>query len=573
MEIGQVCFEKYRILEKIGKGGTSDVYLAENIRIGNKWAIKKAYKDRNHIKTNLLAEPKILKDLNHEAIPKIIDIEEDEEAIYIIEEYVYGKNLKQYRMDNEIIEEDVIVDWAIQICDILNYLHTQKPHPIIYRDLKPENIIISKEGKVRLVDFGIARIYKEEQSNDTVQIGTRGYAAPEQYGIGQSDEKTDIYSLGVTLYYLLTNKNLSHPPYKIQSVKQFNPQVSLQLENIILKCCEILPQNRYQNVIELKSDLELHYKNKQLGSFEIDITEPNQNNDYEFDYYTERDSNVNFQEDYKVYPKTNLKEEASIDSKTDFKEDPRIYPKTDFKKDPRIDPKTNLQEEQIDPKTNFKIIPKLGSKIDFKLEPKTELKKEAKRDNISYQITSNKTVTIGIIGTSPCVGVTHTSILLAKFLSNKNKVSIIEMNESNALKYISPIEENQVYFKYKRIHFFPKVDYYQFLYQYKEQFNYVILDFGSYTNLVEFDEFLRCDVRLVIGHGIDWKIKEVKEFYESTQQYDPNHNWIYLIPFLEKKYCRELNQIIKNKFYTLPFNMNPFSPTQEIKNIFEKIIR
>lgn len=251
MEIGKVYFDKYRILELLGEGGTSQVYLAENIRLGNRWAIKKAFKGQNLI--NLLAEPNILKQLNHPAIPIIIDIEEDEEAIYIIEEYVDGILLKTYKLAKEVIEEKQIIDWALQLCDVLKYLHNRKPNPIIYRDLKPENIILMPDGMIKLIDFGIAREYKKQSHEDTVPIGTKGYAAPEQYGIGQSDERTDIFSLGMTLFFLLTGKNLSHPPYQIQLNDEIN--ISTTLKNIVLKCCEVLPNQRYQNVDAVIRDL------------------------------------------------------------------------------------------------------------------------------------------------------------------------------------------------------------------------------------------------------------------------------------------------------------------------------
>ncbi len=185
MEIGRIYFEKYRIIDIIGNGGSSTVFLAENIKLLNRWAIKRVSKTGN---SQLLAEPHLLKDLRHPAIPQIIDIEEDNEYIYIIEEYIEGLQLKMVKLQSSKIEADMIIKWAIDICSILQFLHSRKPNPIIYRDLKPENILLTQSGEIRLVDFGIAREYKDESENDTLPIGSRGYAAPEQYGIGQSDE-------------------------------------------------------------------------------------------------------------------------------------------------------------------------------------------------------------------------------------------------------------------------------------------------------------------------------------------------------------------------------------------------
>lgn len=244
-----ILFNKYKIIKHVACGGTSDVYLAENMKLGSQLAIKRTRKDSSVI--NLLVEPGILKDLKHPGIPHIIDIEEDAIYLYIIEEYVEGITLRDYKLSDKLIDERTILKWGIQLCDILQYLHERNP-PIIYRDLKPNNIMFMPNGNLKIIDFGIAREYKNEANDDTVLIGTRGYAAPEQYGIGQSDERTDIYSLGVTLYYLLTGKNLTDPPYKINPPLK---QVSKELEQIIMKCTQLIPSKRYQSVLEMKEQL------------------------------------------------------------------------------------------------------------------------------------------------------------------------------------------------------------------------------------------------------------------------------------------------------------------------------
>lgn len=249
--VGRIYFDKYRVIKEIGKGGMSNVFLAENIKLGNRWAIKRIKKSGSPI--NLLAEPSILKDLNHPLIPQIVDIEEDTEYLYIIEEYVEGINLQEYKNQNGDINENIIVDFAVQMCDVLEYLHSRKPYPIIYRDMKPGNIMLTEGNKIKFVDFGIAREYKYSSNTDTVLIGTRGYAAPEQYGLGQSDIRTDIYSFGVTLYYLISGNNLSSP-YKVLSLKEYG-NYSDSLENIIEKCIRIQPDERYQSVTEIKEEL------------------------------------------------------------------------------------------------------------------------------------------------------------------------------------------------------------------------------------------------------------------------------------------------------------------------------
>ena len=132
--------------------------------------------------------------------------------------------------------------------------------PIIYRDMKPANIMLQPNGNIKLIDFGIAREYKEHNLEDTVSLGTKGYAAPEQFGgKGQTDQRTDIYCLGVTLYHLVTGKNPCEPPYEIYPIRYWNPNLSSGLESIILKCTRINPEERYQSCAELLYAI-LHYE-------------------------------------------------------------------------------------------------------------------------------------------------------------------------------------------------------------------------------------------------------------------------------------------------------------------------
>lgn len=252
--VGSTHFGKYRVLKEIGKGGMSRVFLAENVKLGNRWAIKRIEKKDSVI--NLLAEPSMLKDLNHALIPRIVDIEEDEDYLYIIEEYVEGITLREYRQQYSTIDEATIIHFGKLLCQVLGYLHSRKPYPIIYRDMKPGNIMITDEQGIKLVDFGIAREYKNHGDTDTVLIGTHGYAAPEQYNSAwQSDVRTDIYSLGVTLYYMVTNRNLSKPPYEILPLREFG-QYSQGLERIISKCTKFNPDDRYQSIADIHDDLK-----------------------------------------------------------------------------------------------------------------------------------------------------------------------------------------------------------------------------------------------------------------------------------------------------------------------------
>ena len=245
---------KYKTLNLIGSGGMSKVYLAESTSLGTKWAIK-AVDKRLSTEFDLLAEPNILKKLNHPSLPRIIDIEEDENNLYIIEDYIDGTSLDRQLKEKKNFDENTVINWAKQLCDVLIYLHNQKPNPIIYRDMKPANIIVDKDNKVKLIDFGIAREFKIDNDSDTTYMGTRGYAAPEQYGTSQSDKRTDIYSLGVTMYHLLTGISPLEPPYELRKLRLIDSNFSEGIEYIVNKCIQSDPINRYQSVEELLYDL------------------------------------------------------------------------------------------------------------------------------------------------------------------------------------------------------------------------------------------------------------------------------------------------------------------------------
>ncbi|WP_298838343.1 serine/threonine-protein kinase [Clostridium sp.] len=254
--IGSVFEDKYQILDILGRGGMSTVYLAKDIKLQKLWAIKEVSISTINSKSNLMAETNILKKLDHPALPRIVDIITKEDRIYLVLDYIDGISLDIQLQEVGIIEEKTVIDWAKQICDVLNYLHCLKPNPIIYRDMKPGNLMLTSLGKIKLIDFGIAREYKEEVSADTTCIGTKGYAALEQYGSHQTDARTDIYSLGVTLYHLSTGRGPNDPPYEIKPAREINPLLSEGFEYIISKCTQQDPTLRYQSVKELIYDFE-----------------------------------------------------------------------------------------------------------------------------------------------------------------------------------------------------------------------------------------------------------------------------------------------------------------------------
>lgn len=263
LEVGSIIDGKYKILSEVGRGGMSTVYLAINEKANKPWAIKEVRKDgvQNFevVRQSLIVETDLLKKLAHPNLPSIVDIIERTDDFLIVMDYIEGVTLDKIVREQGAQTQEDVVSWAIQICDVLSYLHTRKP-PIIYRDMKPSNIMLRYDGSVVLIDFGTAREFKERNVADTTCLGTQGYAAPEQFGgMGQTDERTDVYCLGATLYHLLTGHNPSEPPYEMYPITYWNAALSSGLEGIILKCTQKNPADRFQTTEELMYALE-HYK-------------------------------------------------------------------------------------------------------------------------------------------------------------------------------------------------------------------------------------------------------------------------------------------------------------------------
>ncbi len=257
-EIGTVIDGKYEILKEIGHGGMSVVYLAMDKRLNKQWAVKEIRKTgggKNDavVVNSLLVEANLMKRLDHPALPRIVDIIDNGITIYVVMDYIEGESLDKILKEYGAQSEEQVVAWAKQLCDALSYLHSQKP-PIIYRDMKPANVMLKPEGNIKIIDFGIAREYKEQSLADTTVLGTKGYAPPEQYS-GQTDARSDIFALGMTMHHLLTGVDpRSGEAYA--PVRQWNPEISEGVEMIIDRCVEPAPENRYQSCADLLYDLE-----------------------------------------------------------------------------------------------------------------------------------------------------------------------------------------------------------------------------------------------------------------------------------------------------------------------------
>lgn len=276
LQIGALVDGKYKVLNQIGQGGMSIVYLAINERANKTWAIKEIRKegvrDFEVVRQGLIAEINILKELKHKYLPSIVDIIDEGPSFLIVMDYIQGKSLKEI-LREALVSKGLpigladVISWGKQLCDVLGYLHTQ-PEPIIYRDMKPANVMLRPEGEISLIDFGAARIFKSGNSEDTVCLGTPGYAAPEQYGgNGQTRPQTDIYCLGATLHHLITGHDPADTPFNFPLITRCRPSLLdetprefrdalLGFEIIINKCTQYEIKDRYQSCAELRYDLE-----------------------------------------------------------------------------------------------------------------------------------------------------------------------------------------------------------------------------------------------------------------------------------------------------------------------------
>lgn len=254
---------RYVIEHLLGRGGMSAVYAARDLHIsGRLVAIKEMVdqfadpQERLEAERDFAREADMLATLRHPAIPAIIDRFSENSRHLLVMEYIAGENLESTlaARGGPFTEEQVRV-WALELCSVLAYLHSQQP-PVVFRDLKPGNIIIQADGRVRLIDFGIARLFKPQQKADTTALGTSGYASPEHY-TGQTDARSDVYSLGATMHHLLTARDPSKfPPFQFPSVRDLNPAVSSELATVIERAVRTDREKRFASAQELREALE-----------------------------------------------------------------------------------------------------------------------------------------------------------------------------------------------------------------------------------------------------------------------------------------------------------------------------
>ena len=271
LEPGSSLGNRYLIQDVIGLGGMGAVYRARDLHFPNVEklvAVKEMINQardalvRSTIVRNFEREANLLATLDHPSIPRIYDYFTHNERSYLILEFIKGKDLEAILGETDgFIPQEKVIYWAVELCDVLHYLHSHKPEPIIFRDMKPSNVMINHHNHVILIDFGIAKPFQGSQRG--TMIGTEGYSPPEQYR-GEADHLADIYALGATLHHLLTkiDPRLEAPfSFGERLLRQFNPNLSPELEGVVYKALQYAPQERYLSALEMKEALLIFIKN------------------------------------------------------------------------------------------------------------------------------------------------------------------------------------------------------------------------------------------------------------------------------------------------------------------------
>lgn len=264
LKMGEVFEQRYRILAQVGVGGFGAVYKAEDMREQNRLVAIKEIGLRGLTPQQVIEatgafnrEVALLSDLKHKSIPRIYTHFTDAEHWYLVMDFIAGMTLEEHRLKNASaclpLEETLII--GIQLCEVLDYLHSHHP-PIIFRDVKPANAMLTSDKRLYLIDYGVARYYRAGKSRDTIAFGSPGFAPPEQYGKAQTTAQSDIYSLGVTLYQLLTGIDPSLSPFRFPALRILDASLPEELEELIAQMLEMDAQKRPATMNVVKEQLQ-----------------------------------------------------------------------------------------------------------------------------------------------------------------------------------------------------------------------------------------------------------------------------------------------------------------------------
>ena len=271
-----VLAKRYQITQVVGLGGMSTVYAARDMRFANTFkpcAVKEmsdtsqGKADRAQLLQTFEREANLLAGLSHPAIPKVYDYFTQGNQVYLVLEFIKGNDLETVlNASEELIPQETVMEYALQIVDVLAYLHNHKPLPIVFRDLKPSNVMLTDDNRIVLIDFGIAKAFQSK--NKGTMIGTEGYCPPEQYR-GMSEPRGDLYSLGALMHHMLTriDPRLEAPfTFAERPPTKLNPTVSKQVEALILRALAYLPEDRYASSEEMRAAIEACMTRQRVGT-------------------------------------------------------------------------------------------------------------------------------------------------------------------------------------------------------------------------------------------------------------------------------------------------------------------
>ena len=264
MPPGHMLRERYRLLHAVGQGGMGAVYVAQDTQLGDRLVAVKEMSMSRLVPRELpqaveqfKREAHLLASLHHPHLPIIYEYFGVEDRWYLVMSFIEGGTLQAYLdvAQGKKLPVNEVVRIGIELCNVLDYLHTHQPQ-VIFRDLKPSNIMFTPKGQVFLIDFGIARHFKQDQAKDTAYYYSAGYAPPEQYGQSQTSPRSDIYSLGATLHQMLSGHNPSSKPFQFPALQLLDPTIPVPLAKLITQMLEMNEQQRPGSVAEVKEELE-----------------------------------------------------------------------------------------------------------------------------------------------------------------------------------------------------------------------------------------------------------------------------------------------------------------------------
>lgn len=271
---GTILHGRYRLERVLGCGGMGAIYLATDLRLNVQVAVKENLDAAPESQRQFEMEARVLATLRHPNLPRVQDFFIADGRQYLVMDYIAGKDLEEVVEKRGPLPPQEAVQWLLQVLDAVHYLHSQNP-PIIHRDIKPANIKLGIDGRAYLVDFGIAKMLR---AGNRTQVGARavtpGYSPPEQYGTAPTDQRSDIYALGATLYFAVTGRV---PPEAIERItgrtdklippRNLNPSIPPDLEQVILTAMRVAPDERFRSAAQMKQALEASLLSTRSPSF------------------------------------------------------------------------------------------------------------------------------------------------------------------------------------------------------------------------------------------------------------------------------------------------------------------